>query len=116
MKRPAASAVGTASSVMVDTSGAGPVATPPLPLLLPPLEQAARATTGMATTRQYLSLLMSRTGFSPHYCHEGNHPTRRNVGSLPLNAQILTSLYIDKCQSIERLLGCRINKCNYRCS
>jgi hypothetical protein len=78
---------------MVDTSGAGPVATLPLPLplLLPPLEQAARATTGMAATRQYLSLLMSRTGFSPHYCHEGNHPTRRNVGSLPLNTQILTS-------------------------
>jgi hypothetical protein len=45
---------------IVDTSGAGPVATL---LLLPPLlEQAARATTGMAATRQYLSFLVSRMG------------------------------------------------------
>src|ERR1700722_6222264 len=49
--------------VIVGTSGAAPVG---MPLLLP-LEQAARAAMGMAATRQYLSLLMSRNGFSPHY-------------------------------------------------
>jgi hypothetical protein len=52
-----------------DTSGAGPAATLLLlllllPLLLP-LEQAARAITGTAVTRQYLSLLMGRMGFPP---------------------------------------------------
>jgi hypothetical protein len=61
---PAASAVGTTSIVMDGTSGAGPAST----LLLPPLEQAARATTGTTAIRQYLSLLMSRMGFSPHCC------------------------------------------------
>jgi hypothetical protein len=66
-----------------DTSGAGPVAT----LLLPPLEQAARAATGMAATRQYLSLLMGRMGSSLHYFDENNHPTGRNAAILPLIAQ-----------------------------
>jgi hypothetical protein len=91
---PAASDVGTMSSVMADTSGGGPVWTPLLLLL--PLEQAASATTGMAATRLYASFLMSRMGSPLHYLNEGNQPTRRNAASLPLITQILTSPNIDK--------------------
>ena len=51
MYSPASSAVGTASTTMLLTSGAGPVGTP-----LPPEEQLASATTGMTTNREYRSL------------------------------------------------------------
>jgi hypothetical protein len=61
---------------MVGISGAGPVATA---VLLLPLEQAARATTGMAATRQYLSLLMSRMGSPLITEHESNQPGRSNA-------------------------------------
>jgi hypothetical protein len=57
--------------MMFRISGAGPVATL---LLLPPLEQAARATTGMAAARQYLSFLASRMGSPLIAVDESNQP------------------------------------------
>src|SRR5580658_5921590 len=58
MYSPAASAVGTASIVMVETSGGGPDRAPPL--LEPPLEQPVRMAAGMSAARQKASPLMSR--------------------------------------------------------
>jgi hypothetical protein len=77
------------SSVMDDTSGAGPVG------VLPPLEQAASAATEMAAIRQYLSLLMSRMGSPLITANERNEPTCCHVRSLLPVLQILTSPNID---------------------
>src|ERR1700722_17529587 len=54
---PAASALGTTSSVMAGTSGRGPGALAP-----PPPEQAASAIAGITAARSHASLLMNRMG------------------------------------------------------